>query len=499
MPKLNDIKASQLSGWTHIDALLDSGPGWNWLTPVRQTINYSFSVSAGLDPKSAGISSAVTSFSATQQAATIKLLNYVSQITGIQFALVSDGNAADLHFGNANITDKASAGLTQWNYHYFYDGQQNITSYTAQAYVYVDNAEWGDRYLSPQSGNYAYELLLHEIGHVLGLKHPFGEGIVLPTSLNNTNNTVMSYEQVGLHSEFSAFDLAALAWLYGGDGLGGAYGIGGTGRYLIATSGNDALTGSTGGDVLDGLAGIDKVSYSGKRSDYQVKRGTGEVTVLEGQATDHLRQIEKIQFADMSVNLEIQTLAKSISSTDLHRIEELYVAFFNRVPDADGLAFWIGQFKQGATVNQLAESFYQAGLLFPQLTGFTTSMSHADFVNTIYRNVLGRADGADAGGLAYWTGHLSSGTATHGSLVADIVFAAHGFKNDTTWGWVADLLDNKIQVADLFAVSAGLTYNTYEESIDMGMKIAAKVTPTSIDGAISLIGISLEQLSALQV
>lgn len=499
MPKLNDIKTLPSSGWTHIDALLDTGPGWNWLTPARKTIYYSFSVSAGLDSKSTGISSAVAAFSSAQQAATVSLLNYVTQITGIQFTQVSDGNAADLHFGNANITDSNSAGLTNWNYHYFYDSQQNITSYTAQAYVYVDNAESGDRYLTPQSGNYAYELLLHEIGHVLGLKHPFADGVTLPSNLDNTNYTVMSYQQLGRHSEYSPFDLAALAWLYGGDGLGGNYGVGGTGQYLIATSGNDVIKGSAGGDVLDGLSGTDQVLYSGKRSDYQIKRGTGDITVLEGQALDHLRGIEKIQFADMSVNLEIQSLAKTIPSTDLQRIEELYVAFFNRVPDADGLAFWIAQFKQGASVAQLAESFYQAGLLFPQLTEYRADMSHADFVNTVYRNVLGRPDGADAGGLAYWSGGLANGSETHGSLVANIVYAAHGFKQDPTWGWVADLLDNKITVAHLFSVSAGLSYNTPEQSIDMGIKIAAKVTPTSIDAAITLIGISVEQLSALQV
>lgn len=499
MPKLSDIKDKHLSGWTHIDALLDTGPGWNWLTPQRKTINYSFSVATGLDPSATGISSAVSAFNAAQQAAAIKLLTYVTQVTGIQFVQSTDGSTADLHFANADITDKANAGLTQWNYHYFYDGQQNVTSYTAQAYVYVDNAESGNRYLDPQSGNFAYELLLHEIGHVLGLKHPFADGVTLPTNLDNTNNTVMSYQQTGLHSEFSAFDLAVLAWLYGGDGLGGNYGVGGSGQYLITTTDNDVIKGSAGGDVLDGLAGNDQVVYSGKRSDYQIKRGMDDITVLEGQALDHLRHIEKIQFADMSVNLEIQALAKTIASTDLQRIEELYVAFFNRVPDADGLAFWINQFKQGASVVHIAESFYQAGLAFPDSTGYRADMSHADFVNTVYRNVLGRQDGADAGGLAYWSDGLASGKETHGSLVTNIVVAAHGYKHDATWGWVADLLDNKITVAHLFSVNAGLNYNTPEESISMGMKIAAKVTPTSIADAITLIGISVEQLSALQV
>jgi len=42
-----------------------------------------------------------------------------------------------------------------------------------------------------------------------------------------------------------------------------------------------------------------------------------------------------------------------------------------------------------------------------------------------------------------------------GSLVSAILTSAHTFKDDATWGWVADLLDNKIQVADKFAVTWG--------------------------------------------
>lgn len=498
MPKLDQIKTRPSSGWNHIDALLDTGPGWNWLMPYRNVIYYSFSTTAGLDPLSAGITGAVSSFTTTQQNAVNQILAYVSQLTGIQFSQVSDGKQADVHFGNANISEASFAGLTQWNYNYWYDGAQNITEYKVQAYIYIDNAEGGTKYQNPQSGDYAYELLLHEIGHMLGLKHPFADGILLPAAERNTNYTLMAYDNVGTHSEYSPYDVAALAWLYGGDGLGGQYGVSGKGHYLIATTKDDQITGSIGSDVLDGLTGKDTVTYAGTRQQFQLKRSQNEISVSDAQSKDRLLQIEKIQFLDMSVNLEVQALAKMIPDATLRNIEELYVAFFNRIPDADGMAYWIKQAALGSSITQIAQSFYQAGLAYPQLTGYQAGMSHADFVNTVYRNVLGRKDGADAEGLAYWSAGLANGSQTHGSLVMNILYAAHGFKHDATWGWVANLLDNKITVAHLFAVNGGLNYNTQEESINMGMKIAEKVTPTSIDAAISLIGVSVEQLNALQ-
>jgi hypothetical protein len=44
--------------------------------------------------------------------------------------------------------------------------------------------------------------------------------------------------------------------------------------------------------------------------------------------------------------------------------------------------------------------------------------------------------------------------------VSTILSSAHTYKGDATWGWVPDLLDNKISVANQFAVTWGLNYNT---------------------------------------
>ena len=99
-------------------------------------------------------------------------------------------------------------------------------------------------------------------------------------------------------------------------------------------------------------------------------------------------------------------------------------------------------------------------------------------------------DGADAGGLSFWEGEITSGRATRGTLVTNILDSAHTFKGDKTWGWVADLLDNKITVAKKFSIDMGLNYNTPEESITKGMAIASAITPTDTTAAVTLIGVT---------
>ena len=73
--------------------------------------------------------------------------------------------------------------------------------------------------------------------------------------------------------------------------------------------------------------------------------------------------------------------------------------------------------------------------------------------------------------------------------MSTILSSAHTYKGDATWGWVPDLLDNKISVANQFAVTWGLNYNTPDESIARGMAIASAVTPTDTAAAIALIGV----------
>ena len=56
--------------------------------------------------------------------------------------------------------------------------------------IWIDDEYRGE---SAEPGTFLYETFLHEIGHALGLKHPFEDGARLPVEFDTTRFTVMSY------------------------------------------------------------------------------------------------------------------------------------------------------------------------------------------------------------------------------------------------------------------------------------------------------------------
>jgi hypothetical protein len=232
-------------------------------------------------------------------------------------------------------------------------------------------------------------------------------------------------------------------------------------------------------------------SFSGARNNYTVTRTSTGVTVVDktgADGTSNLANVQTLKFTDVSVNLGIGDKSKTIAAADLQLLTELYVAFFNRVPDSDGLSYWIDQYKGGRSIDLIAQSFYDAAIQASAITHYSSSMTDADFVKVIYANVLGRSDSTvppDQDGVNYWSNQLATGAATRGSLIKTMLGSAHSFKGNATLGWVADLLDNKYTVATYVAIKQGLTYNTSDDTITKGVAIAAAVTPTDTSAAIA--------------
>lgn len=310
MATVSDITTTPLSGLNHIDALLDKGPDWNFLSNSgANVLYYTFSTASGNEAGRTG----QEMFSTAQQAATRTAFTYLQQVTGIEFRETGAGTAAQIHLANIDIDGARTTGLCSWQASYRATSNGTLTDYTANAYVYLDNVEWRHITQNLTPGTQGYETLLHELGHALGLKHPFEGDTVLPRDEDHTANTLMSYDaRGGWYTTYSPYDIAAFNWLYGGDGLRGALGLNGSGgRYitgsfkddvLVGTVFNDTLQGNGGNDMINGGAGIDTVVYDGNRNDYTFGLlSDGALTVTGAQGTDTLYNIDWLRFDDMTV------------------------------------------------------------------------------------------------------------------------------------------------------------------------------------------------------
>ena len=162
------------------------------------------------------------------------------------------------------------------------------------------------------------------------------------------------------------------------------------------------------------------ISYSGKFSDYKFyNRGNGKYEIktdsgfddITGKALLTFTEEEKTSsFYNMSPIEDIKATFDQVTglNTNSGRMFRLYNAAFARFPDPDGLKYWIGNFSSGKDDERAVASSFLASAEFKQRYG--ENVSDSTYVNTLYKNVLGRD--ADTGGLNYWLGQLNSGEET---------------------------------------------------------------------------------------
>ena len=201
-----------------IDSLLEDIPNWDWYKKGNNTMNFYF-----MQEKEQSDIVGFSVMDEAQKSGVISSLEEMTRNTGIVFQETTDKTKADLFYGNATLTSKGWAGVT-----YIPSGTLNqdgtVTYENMHSYVYMDNASYHT--LQPGSADGYYQTLLHENGHALGLDHPFDGRVKLPTSEDNTGNTLMSYTSGANepYDHYQNYDTMALQYIYGNDGLGGQQG-----------------------------------------------------------------------------------------------------------------------------------------------------------------------------------------------------------------------------------------------------------------------------------
>lgn len=170
---------------------------------------------------------------------------------------------------------------------------------------------------------------------------------------------------------------------------------------------------TAGNDRIDGAGGVDTVINRCNRAYFTiVQTTTGWTVQSNAEGLDTLLNIERLQFADGTLALDIDGIAG--------QGYRIYQAALNRTPDIGGLKYWIDQMdwikerNKGMDLQEVSARFIDSKE-FKDLYG--TNPTNEEFITLLYKNVLHR--GPDQGGYLWWVNELNFGKRTKIKVLAD--------------------------------------------------------------------------------
>lgn len=237
---------SHVPAWdfNYVDSLL-SGLKWGGAVGTGATVTYSFPWTSATNATYSGVDGGAYSklnepagtqhygLNAVQQAAAIAALGAWSSVANITTARIQESSTAvgDIRLAWTSATETVSDGSEAWGWAY----SPNST-YPSGGDIWLSTKESAATDSNWSVGSYNYMSLIHEMGHALGLKHPFEDGTVVDPDFANRLYSVMNYDSA-VFSQFVTvtatptghaysvrevvpdtpmlFDIAAMQYMYG--------------------------------------------------------------------------------------------------------------------------------------------------------------------------------------------------------------------------------------------------------------------------------------------
>ncbi|MFP7570724.1 DUF4214 domain-containing protein [Marivita sp. S2033] len=286
---------------------------------------------------------------------------------------------------------------------------------------------------------------------------------------------------------------------------------------LVGTSDDDLLIATAGLEWIKGHDGTDTAFFSGDQSHYSLVLGKDGVSVsdhrTDGFGAIALDSIELIDFdvslgaVDGPINLDSFRSHTDLNAEDLFSIVEMYIAYFNRAPDALGLNFWGTAFANGTSLEEMAALFADQD---ETREPYTDDTDNTDFVTAIYKNVLGRD--VDQAGLEFWVSALDQDALARNQFVLKVLQGAKSELKVEEGSDFVDLqladrayLENKVDIGAYFSVHKGMSdlenalavmdlYNGSQESVDDAVAVidgyySDALDPTGGEFLLQLVGV----------
>lgn len=289
---------------------------------------------------------------------------------------------------------------------------------------------------------------------------------------------------------------------------------------LSGLDGNDTLTGGRGDDTLDGGADIDTAIFAGDQTGYSLVLTKDGTTIIDrgpgGTGTDTLISIEFLDFKfeapvfnDAPMHLDLFDDAAQLDADNFALVTELYIAYFNRAPDAVGLFYWASEFVRGYELPQMAKSFFvqdETRETYKDLLDDEGNLvDTAGFITAVYNNVLGREPDQD--GFNYWVNELENNPDIDAPIFILAILNGAKFPSNPTDLTALDqiYLATKVDIGGYFSAIKGLSNVEWAKDVmalfdgtDFGVELAVEladsyhelaVLPDTQEFIMSLVGV----------